>query len=141
MLYCSGEVERFFNGVPVRGARGSMAGDTGAHLVVARCGRGNKGDALLATRGELLGEGAFPAARASQDQNEAGSRGRYDSCLFRGREMLFLAAVHAGNRLSRKLEEYKQEEQYGLGYFCNGTVDVTCQSSQAARHPGAKGKG
>src|SRR2546421_12697461 len=125
----------------VRGARGPVVGDTGAHLVVARRGCSDKGDTLPATRGELLGEGAFPTARASQDENEAGSRARDDSCLFRGREMLFLAAAHAGNHLSRKLEEHKQEEQYGLGYFCNGAVDVTCQSSQAARHPGAKGKG
>src|SRR6266699_1733806 len=39
-------------------------------------------------------------------------------------------------REKRELEEDKQEEEYGLGYFCNGAVDVTRQSTQEAGDPG-----
>ncbi len=95
MSYCSGKIERFFNGMPVRRARSSMARNTGPHLIISRRGRGDKGYTLTATRGELLREGAFPTASASQDQDEPwGSRGRGNR-RFRGRERLFLVAAHA----------------------------------------------
>ena len=101
MPHCSGKIERFFNGMPVRRARGSMARDTGPHLIIARRGRGDKGYTLTATRGELLREGTFPTPSASQDQDEPwGRRGRGNR-RFRGGEMLFLAAAHAGTHLSR----------------------------------------
>ncbi len=101
MPYCSGKIERFFNGMPVRGARGSMACDTGTHLIIARRGRGDKGYTLTAARGELLRERTFPTASATQDQNEPWSRRGRGSRRFLGREMLFLVAVQAGTHLSR----------------------------------------
>ena len=77
-----------------------MVRDTGPHLIIARRGRGDKGYTLTATRGELLREGAFPTASASQDQNEPWSRRRRGNRGFRGREMIFLIAAHTGIRLS-----------------------------------------